>query len=87
MGQASHGSAPDIAGQNIANPLSLILSAGMLLGWHGQRKGLPAFVEASSAIEKAAAAAVGAHEATCDVGGKLSTSETGTAFAGRLLAA
>jgi len=87
MGQASHGSAPDIAGQNIANPLSLILSAGMLLGWHGQRKGLQAFIEASSAIEKAAAAAVGAHEVTRDVGGTLSTSETGTAFAARLLSA
>lgn len=31
MGQAVHGSAPDIAGQNIANPFSLILSAGQLL--------------------------------------------------------
>lgn len=87
MGQASHGSAPDIAGQNIANPLSLILSAGMLLGWHGQRKGLQAFIDASSAIEKAAAAAVGAHEVTRDVGGTLSTSETGAAFAARLLSA
>ena len=87
MGQASHGSAPDIAGQNIANPLSLILSAGMLLGWHGHRKGLQAFIDASSAIEKAAAAAVGAHEVTRDVGGTLSTSETGAAFAARLLAA
>ena len=87
MGQASHGSAPDIAGQNIANPLSLILSAGMLLGWHGQRKGLQAFIDASSAIEKAAAAAVGAHEVTRDVGGTLSTSETGAAFAARMLIA
>ena len=87
MGQASHGSAPDIAGQNIANPLSLILSAGMLLGWHGQRKGLQAFIDASSAIEKAAAAAVGAHEVTRDVGGTLSTSETGAAFAARMLSA
>ena len=87
MGQASHGSAPDIAGQNIANPLSLILSAGMLLGWHGQRKGLQAFIDASSAIEKAAATAVGAHEVTRDVGGTLSTSETGVAFAARMLIA
>ena len=86
MGQAAHGSAPDIAGQNIANPLSLILSAGMLLGWHGQRKGLQAFVDASAAIEKTAAAAVGAHDATRDVGGTLGTRETGQAFAARLLA-
>lgn len=84
MGQAAHGSAPDIAGQNIANPFSLILSAGMLLGWHGQRKGLKAFVQASHAIENAAAAAVAAGETTRDVGGRLGTSETGTAFARRL---
>ncbi len=86
MGQAAHGSAPDIAGQNIANPLSLILSAGMLLGWHGQRKGLKAFEAASASIEQAAAAAVSAREATRDVGGKLGTRETGQAFAARLLA-
>ncbi len=86
MGQAAHGSAPDIAGQNIANPLSLILSAGMLLSWYGQRKGLKPFEAASAAIEQVAAAAVSAREATRDVGGKLGTRETGQAFAARLLA-
>jgi 3-isopropylmalate dehydrogenase len=86
MGQAAHGSAPDIAGQNIANPLSLILSAGMLLGWHGQRKGLGAFVQASAAIERVTSAAVQAHEVTRDVGGALGTRETGAAFVKRLLA-
>ena len=58
----------------------------MLLGWHGQRKGSQAFVDASAAIEKTAAAAVGAHDATRDVGGTLGTRETGQAFAARLLA-
>ncbi len=41
MAQAQHGSAPDIAGQDKANPVSLILSVAMLLGWlarkHGRR--------------------------------------------------
>jgi 3-isopropylmalate dehydrogenase len=87
MGQAAHGSAPDIAGKNIANPLSQILSAGMLLGWYGQRKGLPAFLKASAAIEKTALAAVAAKEVTRDVGGQLGTRETGAAFVARLLAA
>jgi 3-isopropylmalate dehydrogenase len=86
MGQAAHGSAPDIAGKNIANPLSQILSAGMLLGWYGQRKGLPAFLKASAAIEKTALAAVAAKEVTRDVGGQLGTRETGAAFVARLLA-
>lgn len=87
MGQAAHGSAPDIAGQDIANPFSLILSAGQLLGWHGQRLGLPAFGAAARSIEAAAVAAIQAGEATRDVGGRLGTAATGQAFARRLLQA
>ncbi len=84
MGQAAHGSAPDIAGQNIANPFSLILSAGMLIGWYGQRKGLKNFIEASAAIEASVAEAMLAQESTIDVGGKLGTQATGQAFAERI---
>ena len=39
VAQAQHGSAPDIAGQGVANPTSLILSAAMLLDWMGRRNG------------------------------------------------
>ncbi|AOB31145.1 3-isopropylmalate dehydrogenase [Bordetella sp. H567] len=84
MGQAAHGSAPDIAGQNIANPASQVLSAAMLLNWYGQRKAKPAFVEAAGAIEKALADAVAARECTKDVGGTLGTRETGAAWVKRL---
>lgn len=87
MGQAAHGSAPDIAGQDIANPFSLILSAAQLLGWHGQRRGLPAFSAAERAIEAVAARAIAAGEVTRDVGGQLGTAATGRAFVERLLAA
>ena len=38
MAQAQHGSAPDIAGQDKANPSSLIGSAAMLLAWLGERR-------------------------------------------------
>ena len=69
----------------MAYPFSLILSAGQLLRWHGQRSARPAFVDASSAIE-AATAAIAAHEATRYVGGALGIRETGTAFVARLLA-
>jgi 3-isopropylmalate dehydrogenase len=86
MGQAAHGSAPDIAGQNIANPFSLVLSAGMLLGWYGQRKAQHHFIEAAAAIEKAVAQAMLARESTPDVGGKLGTQETGRALAERISA-
>ena len=51
--QAQHGSAPDIAGQDRANPTSLILSAAMLLKWLGERHGLETYVDAASAIDGA----------------------------------
>ena len=38
LAQAQHGSAPDIAGRDIANPASLIGSAAMLLGWLAERR-------------------------------------------------
>lgn len=84
MGQAAHGSAPDIAGQNIANPASQVLSAAMLLNWYGQRKGKPAFVQAAAAIDSALAEAVAARECTQDVGGTLGTREAGAAWVKRL---
>jgi 3-isopropylmalate dehydrogenase len=84
MAQASHGTAPDIAGKNIANPFSLILSIALLLGWHGRRNKLKAFEDAAAAIDTAVEAAVGAHEATGDIGGKLGTREAGSALASRL---
>lgn len=84
MAQAQHGSAPDIAGKNIANPFSLVLSAAMLLAWHGRRKKAKPFADAAAAIEKAVEAAITAKETTKDVGGKLGTRETGEALASRL---
>jgi 3-isopropylmalate dehydrogenase len=86
MGQAAHGSAPDIAGRNIANPFSLVLSGAQLLSWHGQRQQRPAFIAAARSIEKAVAGAIAAREATRDVGGALGTAETGAACARRVLA-
>ena len=84
MGQAAHGSAPDIAGRDIANPFSLILSAGQLLGWYGQRRDLKGFRDAARAIERVAVDAIEARETTRDVGGELGTAATGRAFARRL---
>jgi 3-isopropylmalate dehydrogenase len=86
MAQAAHGSAPDIAGQNRANPFSLTLSAAMLLDWLAERHAAPAFAEAAAAIAAAAEDALAAGECTGDVGGRLSTSETGRALADRIRA-
>jgi 3-isopropylmalate dehydrogenase len=84
MAQAAHGSAPDIAGKNVANPLSLILSGAMLLAWYGRRNKTNAFEAAAAAIEKAVEVAIAAKAATSDVGGKLGTRETGEAVVARL---
>ena len=86
MAQAAHGSAPDIAGKNIANPFSLILSAAMLLDWIGERRGAKRISQAAAAIGKGVEAAVAAGEITRDIGGRLGTKETGEALAERLRA-
>ncbi|HCW20579.1 isocitrate/isopropylmalate family dehydrogenase [Achromobacter sp.] len=86
MGQAAHGSAPDIAGKNVANPISLILSGAMLLNWHGNKHGDARFHEAAGAIEATIADSIAAHECTRDVGGNLGTREAGAAFVKRLAA-
>ncbi|WP_158934831.1 isocitrate/isopropylmalate dehydrogenase family protein [Burkholderia sp. S171] len=51
--QAQHGSAPDIAGTDNANPVSMILSVAMLIQWMGEHHGKPALVEAGKAMDLA----------------------------------
>src|SRR5262249_36842784 len=53
VAQAQHGSAPDIAGKNVANPSSLIGSAAMLLAWLGERRNGDKLGKAAVAIEAA----------------------------------
>jgi 3-isopropylmalate dehydrogenase len=72
--QAQHGSAPDIQGQNKANPTSLILSAAMLLGWLGEHRKMPRLEAASGDIERAVDVALSDPESrTPDLGGAAST--------------
>jgi 3-isopropylmalate dehydrogenase len=74
MAQASHGSAPDIAGQDRANPTSLLLSAAMLLDWLAMRHCAPAFAAASRAIDAAIDALLkDPARRTRDLGGMLGT--------------
>jgi len=73
-----HGSAPDIAGQDVANPVAMILSAAMML-----RMGFGLETEAL-AIEEAVAASLAAGEMTGDLGGNLGTRAVGKAVAGRV---
>ncbi|MBI1182089.1 MAG: isocitrate/isopropylmalate dehydrogenase family protein [Alphaproteobacteria bacterium] len=74
MAQAQHGSAPDIAGQDKANPASLILSAGLLLDWLGRRHARPEYGRAADAVEAAVDALLANPAArTADLGGTLGT--------------
>ncbi|MBX2880383.1 MAG: isocitrate/isopropylmalate dehydrogenase family protein [Granulosicoccus sp.] len=76
--QAQHGSAPDIAGKNIANPTSLILSASMMLKWLGERRGNPKLIEAGSRIEAAVDAVIyDPAKRTRDLGGTVGTDQFG----------
>ncbi len=74
VAQAQHGSAPDIAGQDRANPTSLILSAAMLLEWMAPRHNNPAFAEAARAITQAVDKTLeNPATRTVDLGGRLGT--------------
>ncbi|WP_299475464.1 isocitrate/isopropylmalate dehydrogenase family protein [uncultured Roseibium sp.] len=68
--QAQHGSAPDIAGQNVANPTSLILSAAMMLTWLGERRSNQELMEAGRTISDAVDAVINdPAKRTRDLGG------------------
>jgi len=78
VAQAQHGSAPDLAGKNVANPSSLIGSAAMLLAWLGERRGDDKLVRAAKAIEAALDSVIAKPEwRTPDMGGPLGTDAFG----------
>jgi 3-isopropylmalate dehydrogenase len=81
MAQAAHGSAPDIAGRNIANPIAMILSSGMLLQWLGARRDDASLIKAAGLVENGVEATVRAGTMTPDMGGSTGTREFGEAVA------
>jgi 3-isopropylmalate dehydrogenase len=75
MAQATHGSAPDIAGRGIANPYAMIESTRMLLEWLGHDRGVPQAVAAAESMSHATTAALADPAArTGDVRGTGNTS-------------
>ena len=74
MAQAAHGSAPDIAGQDVANPVAMILSTGMVLDWLATRHEDPRLADAAARIERAVTATVQGGTATRDLGGQATCS-------------
>jgi len=81
MAQATHGSAPDIAGKHIANPYAMIISGQMMLNWLGEKKQDGAAVQAAADIEAAMAEVLtGKDGVTPDLGGSASTEAMGQAI-------
>jgi 3-isopropylmalate dehydrogenase len=76
MFEPVHGSAPPLAGKNVANPFGAILSGAMMLEHLGMDK-------ASRKIEAAVLAAVQQKKTTADIGGTLGTREAADWVAGR----
>src|SRR5499426_4151300 len=74
MFEPVHGSAPDIAGRNIANPIGTIWSAALMLDHFG-------FPQAARAVESAIETVCESGPKTPDFGGKASTQEMGKAIA------
>ncbi|MBO0819264.1 MAG: isocitrate/isopropylmalate dehydrogenase family protein [Nocardiopsaceae bacterium] len=72
-----HGSAPDIAGRGLANPVAATLTCALMLRHLG-------FGDEAGAIERAADEAVRARECTADIGGALSTADAAAAIARRV---
>ncbi len=84
MAQAAHGSAPDIAGQGIANPVGLMHSAIMLLEWMGTRYDDPHLKALSQATDDAIASVLSTGPLTRDLSGQADTQTFTQAVIGRL---
>jgi 3-isopropylmalate dehydrogenase len=82
MAQAAHGAAPDIAGEGVANPAAMVLSAAMLLDWLDDGDG--AAGDAAAAIERAVTRTVDAGVHTPDLGGDAATEAFADAVLDRL---
>lgn len=84
--QPSHGTAPQLAGKNVANPIAMILSAAMMLDWLGARHNDPAACQAAAHIEATVANLLAnGRLKTADQGGMVSTSEVGAAIAAAIV--
>ena len=83
--QGAHGSAPDIAGQNLASPVATILSAAMMLHWLAERHGDSSLQEAGQRIERAVESVLAAGETVPrDLGGSATCTDMTSAICRQL---
>lgn len=80
MAQAAHGSAPDIAGQNIANPMGMILSTVMLCNWLHVKYQDERLKQTASLIEHTLGETLKKNLKTKDLGGNETTTQFTEAF-------
>ena len=76
--EAVHGSAPDIAGKNLANPIAVVLSGAMMLDHLGEHKAAERVRQAVHAVLREG------QKLTRDLGGTAGTTEIAEAIAARL---
>lgn len=80
--QPSHGTAPQLAGKNVANPMATILSAAMMLDWLGDMHGDQVCLQSAVRLESAVAYVLSENLArTPDLGGSSSTTDVALAIA------
>ncbi len=85
MAQAQHGSAPDIAGKGIANPISMILSVGMMFSWLGLKNKNGSLFRAGELIQKSVEDHLSDSEfLTPDLGGSSTSKEVTSSILTRL---
>ncbi|MCH7543862.1 MAG: isocitrate/isopropylmalate dehydrogenase family protein [Proteobacteria bacterium] len=88
VAQCVHGAAPDIAGQDIANPVAMMQSTAMLLDWLGARDKKDGVREAAAAFRVAVDTVAGdPARATRDLGGKAGTKAFGVAVVDEIASA
>jgi 3-isopropylmalate dehydrogenase len=75
MAQAAHGSAPDIAGRGIANPVAEILSTALLMRWLADRHGDPEVRATAERMERSVTRTLTTGVRTRDIGGTANTEE------------
>lgn len=82
--EAVHGSAPDIAGKNIANPLALLMSCVMMMNYLADNEGRDDFRHCAEKIKESYNKALEEGATTRDLGGKLGTQEFAQAIIERM---
>jgi isocitrate dehydrogenase (NAD+) len=83
MAEAPHGTAPSLAGKNVANPMAMLLACAAVLD-HAARRGSPAFARAARALREATLGVASDGVRTFDLGGSAQTSEVVDAVIARL---